>query len=47
MRPVYTWHQSHVFKGFGIDFSCEMLGIFLPEIYFGKDTLKKGVKTSI
>lgn len=47
MRPVYTWHQRHVFKSFGIDFACEMYGIFLSEIYFGKDTLKKGVKTSI
>lgn len=46
-RLLYTWHQRHVFKGFGIDFPCEMLGIFLPEIYFGKDTLKKDLKTSI
>lgn len=28
-------------------FAYKGKGIFLPEIYFGKDTLKKGVKTSI
>lgn len=41
MRPVYTWHQRHVFKGFGIDFACECRVSFCQEFILEKIPLKK------